>query len=285
MTSQFNIITAEYPSLRSASKRIFKMICDRLDVKTAYVAKRGRDAMTVLSSLNLEEEIIPEEYSVEYGGTYCRLILGSQDGQMTTKNLLTFESTKDLEVTPELNAKGFLGVTLKNLQGDIFGTLCVMDKDEKVFNQEEIDYLKGMAEVLAHTIELDQTTYNMTFLSVPIIPITSGVAVLSIQGIIDEGRAETILTSVLHYGTTHQIDHFIIDLSGLHIIDGIFPHVLINLVKSLELMGTQTIVTGITPEIAKYDLQNGQELIHLDTHVVRNLESALEHIGFHLTEI
>ncbi|MGD7044387.1 STAS domain-containing protein [Jeotgalibacillus proteolyticus] len=283
MSIPYNV-SSDHASLITASKRIFTIICERLDVNTAYVTKKGSSAMTVLSSFNKEDEIIPEGYSVEYDGTYCRLIIADPESAMTTENLMSNEVTKELEVTPQLNVKGFLGVTLRNLQGEVFGTLCVMDKEEKDFSQADIDYLHAMAEVLAHTIELDQTTYNMGFLTVPIIPITTGISILSIQGIIDENRAQKILQSVLDYGSSQQIHHFIIDLSGLIILDGIFPNVLINLVKSLQLMGIQTIVTGISPEIAKYDMNNGQELSTLDTEIVRNLEAALASIGFYLME-
>jgi len=220
---------------------------------------------------------------VEYGDTYCRLIIMNEKNYMNTNNLTKDLVTSKLEVTEQLNVKGFLGVTLTDLNGNVFGTLCVMDKEEKKFNEDDIEYLRSMADVLSHMIDSDQTKYNMAFLTVPIIPITDGISILPIQGIIDENRAEKILNSVLQYGADHNTNYFIIDLSGLVIIDGIFPNVLTELVKTLQLMGIHAIVTGITPEIAKYDNENGQ-LSQLQTTMARNLESALALIGFTLTE-
>ncbi|TDL31921.1 STAS domain-containing protein [Jeotgalibacillus sp. S-D1] len=282
MTNEYNIDSSSYPSLAVASKRIFTIISERLNVNTAYVAKKGESAMTVISSYNKNEQIIQEGYSVEYGGTYCRLII-SNNNYVHIPDLSKDELTCELEVTSLLNTKGFLGVPLTDLQGEIFGTLCVMDKEEMAFGEAEIDYLKAMAEILSHMIELDKTQFHMGFLNVPIIPITEGVAILSLQGIIDENRSENIMRTVLHYGTDHQLNHFIIDLSGLIILDGVFPRVLANLVQSLQLMGITPIITGITPQIATHDLENG-ELSQLDTKIVRSLESALEYIGFYLIE-
>ncbi|MFD6443309.1 GAF domain-containing protein, partial [Peribacillus sp. NPDC060186] len=51
--------------------------------------------------------------------------------------------TRELEVTSQLNVRGFLGVTLKDLKGKVFGTLCVMDREERVFSEEDINYLKS----------------------------------------------------------------------------------------------------------------------------------------------
>ncbi|GGF30175.1 hypothetical protein GCM10010954_31630 [Halobacillus andaensis] len=283
MTNPYNLSSTDFHSLRKASKKIFELISERLNVNTAYVTRRGKSAMTVLSSYNKQEEIIPEGYSVEYGGTYCRLIISDDQEAMTTFNLEKDELTQELEVTTQLKMKGFLGVTLKDSSGEVFGTLCVMDREEKKFSDDDIQYMKSMAEVLSHLIELDQTKYNMAFLNVPIIPIIKGVSILTIQGIIDEARADKIMNNVLTYSAENDINYFIIDLSGLLIVDGVFPNVLINMVQSLQLMGIETIITGITPDIARHEVNN-VKLLSLKTKTVTNLEAALKYIGFYLTE-
>ncbi|WP_273852045.1 STAS domain-containing protein [Guptibacillus spartinae] len=281
MTNEYNLDSTEFHSLKTASKRLFKLITDRLNVNTAYVTKRGEDAMTVVSSFNEREEIIPEGYAVEYSGTYCRLIFNNESSVMHTPNLERDEFTKQLEVTSQLKVKGFLGVSLTDRNGKIFGTLCVMDKEEKAFSEEDIAYLKSMAEILAYIIDLDQTKYNLDFLSVPIVPITKGIAILTLQGVIDERRAENIIQQVLEYGASQQINHFIVELSGLKIIDGYFPVTLGDLFKSIQLMGIETIITGITPTIAQQEVAN-EQLPHFKT--VQNLEAALSYIGFKLVE-
>ncbi|KGP73072.1 STAS domain-containing protein [Pontibacillus yanchengensis] len=283
MSSQYNLASSEFRSLKSASQKLFSIISKHLNVNTAYITKRGDNEMTILSSFNEHEEIIPEGYSVEYGGTFCRLIIANENNAMTTENLMKDEVTQQLEVTSQLDVKGFLGVTLSDSEGNVFGTLCVLDKEEKEFSDDDINYLKSMADVLSHLIELDQTKYNMDYLTVPIIPITKGISILTIQGIIDESRSSKLINNVLQYGSSHQIEYFVIDLSGLVILDGHFPQVIIQLVQSLQLMGIETIITGISPEIAKHEVNNIQ-LLQLKTKTVQNLEAALDYIGFYLAE-
>ena len=157
MGNDYRNAVPAYYSLRSVSYKMFELISKRLNVSTTYVTKRGETAMTVLSSFNRDELIIPEGYSVDYGDTYCRLIIMNENDRMHTVNLAKDAITSQLEVTGQLNVKGFLGVTLKDLNGDVFGTLCVMDREERVFSETDIDYLKTMAEILSHMIELDQT--------------------------------------------------------------------------------------------------------------------------------
>jgi len=268
-------------SLRSVSQKLFEVITKQLNVSTTYVTRRGETAMTVLSSYNEKEEIIPEGYSVEYGGTYCRLIIMNDGDVMHTANLMKDAVTRQLEVTDQLQVKGFLGVTLKDLKGNVFGTLCVMDKEEKEFSGEDIDFLQSMAGILSHMIDLDETRYQMGFLSVPIIPITEGVSILSLQGIIDKERADQIMTDVLHDAAHNEIDYFIIDLSKLLLREKEFPNFFLKMITALQLMGAQAVITGVTPTFAKEQTKN-HDLRNLQLKVVKNIQQALQCVGYNL---
>ncbi|WP_082233235.1 GAF domain-containing protein [Halobacillus massiliensis] len=283
MTDQYNLGISDFRSLKAASKRMFSSISKRLNVQTAYVVKRGDNEMTVLSSYNNKEEIVPEGFTIEYSKSYCRLILSNSDSTVNSINLMENELTREMEITPQLKIKGFLGVTLRDMNGQVFGTLCVGDSEEREFNKDDIEYLRSMAEVLSHVIELDQTKYNMAFLNVPIIPLKKGVSILSIQGIIDELRSKKLVSEALRYGADQQLSYFIIDLSGLIILDEEFPPSLIEIVESLQLMGIETIMTGITPALARQEVNN-HSFISLRVKTVHNIQTALEYIGFHLVE-
>ncbi|MBH0168939.1 MAG: GAF domain-containing protein [Bacillota bacterium] len=283
MTDDYENEITNYYSLKSVSRKMFDLISKQLNVKTTYVTRKGKRAITVLSSFNEDEEIITEGYSVEYGETYCRLIITNEGSTMKARNLMTDSRTRELEVTGELKIKGFLGVTLKDLKGNVFGTLCVMDRKEREFSEDDVNYLHSIAGILSHIIELDETKHHMGFLSVPIIPLTDGVSILSLQGIVDEVRSEQIISDVLHNAAESDIDFFIIDLSKLYIQDNRFPKELFTLINALYLIGVRTIITGVTPAFAHeqvdhFDLKNAK------TKYVNNIQSALDYIGYHLIE-
>ncbi|RDY71580.1 GAF domain-containing protein [Halobacillus trueperi] len=272
-----------YYSLKSAAQKIFEVVTQRLDVQTAYVTMRGKHAMTVLSSLNKNEEIVPEGFTIDYEESHCRLIINDQDHVLSTSNLMDDKLTREMKASAQLQVKGYLGVTLKDLKGNVFGTLCVMDKEEKQFNEEDIEFLQTIAAVLSHMIDLDQTQYNMGLMNVPIIPITEGVSVVPIQGIVDEERADKLMRDVLLYGKEQDIDHFVLDLSGLVVRDQFFSEMLPKLIHALQVMGIDTILTGITPEVAHKEIETNV----LSTHkpkTVSNLKTALSTIGFKLVE-
>lgn len=270
-----------HQSLKAVSYKLFEVISDELDVNTAYVTQRGPKAMEVISSFNRDHYIIPEGYQVDFDGTYCRLILENDQDVMHTNNLGAFNLTRDLEVTEQLQVKGFLGVTLHDFYGREFGTLCVMDKEEKEFTEKNIQFMKNMAEVLAYVIHLDNTIADIELLSVPIIPIKKGLAILSLQGNINEERSQKIIEDTLRYAAKNGSHSFIIDLSQLVLLENRFPDVLKNLVLGLNIMGVKVMMTGLPPWLVKMQ-EVRDHLADLQTEYVLDIESALNTIGYSL---
>ncbi|RAZ81389.1 STAS domain-containing protein [Planococcus halotolerans] len=270
-----------HDSLKAVSYKLFEVISDELDVNTAYVAQKGSKAMKVISSFNKDHFIVPEGFQVTYDGSHCRLIIQNDEGVMHTNNLGSFNLTKDMEVTEQLKVKGYLGVTLRDYYGNIFGTLCVMDKEEKDFTDKDIHFLKNMAEVLSYIIHLDNTIADIDLLSVPIIPIKKGLAILSLQGNINEERSQKILEDTLSYAAKNSSESFIIDLSQIVLLENRFPDVLRNLVLGLNIMGIKVMMTGLPPWLVKMQ-EVRDHLTDLQTEYVVDIESALNNIGYTL---
>lgn len=112
----------------AVSDKLFEIIIEELNVSTAYIARKDRHVMIVVNSYNRDEEIVPKEYELDYEESNCKLVLQAEDGSKSISNLMQDVFTKNRRITEELQVKGFLGVTLRSVEGDIFGTLCVMDK-------------------------------------------------------------------------------------------------------------------------------------------------------------
>ncbi|WP_281863362.1 STAS domain-containing protein [Planomicrobium okeanokoites] len=270
-----------HESLKAVSYKLFEVISEELEVNTAYVAQKGSKAMKVISSFNKDHFIVPEGFEVSYDGSHCRLIIQNDEGVMHTNNLGSFNLTKDMEVTEQLEVKGYLGVTLRDYYGNIFGTLCVMDKEEKEFTDKDIHFLKNMAEVLSYIIHLDNTIADIELLSVPIIPIKKGLAILSLQGNINEERSHKILEDTLSYAAKNGSHSFIIDLSQIVLLENRFPDILKNLVLGLNIMGIKVMMTGLPPWLVKMQ-EVRDHLTDLQTEYVMDIESALNKIGYTL---
>jgi rsbT co-antagonist protein RsbR len=97
----------------------------------------------------------------------------------------------------------------------------------------------------------EQFHLSLQELSVPVVPLFPGVAVLPVVGDIDTNRAKLLLEATLQQCLDHEITSLVIDLSGVNYIDTMVAHRLFQLVSTLKLLGVKTTLTGLSPEIAQ----------------------------------
>lgn len=115
-------------------------------------------------------------------------------------------------------------------------------------------------------------------LSVPVVPISSTIAVIPIIGAIDTDRAQLIMETSLHEGARLNLQHIIFDVSGVPIVDTMVADQIIKIVNALELTGIKTILTGIRPEIAQTIVSLGVRFGSIKTRA--NMRQALQELGF-----
>ncbi|WP_059170294.1 STAS domain-containing protein [Bacillus sp. FJAT-27445] len=94
-------------------------------------------------------------------------------------------------------------------------------------------------------------------LSVPVVPLTNGIAILPLIGNIDTERAQLIMEEALQEAVKLKLSTLIIDLSGVMIVDTMVSDQLFKVISSLELIGVKSIMTGIRPEIAQTVIKMG----------------------------
>ncbi|WP_134701630.1 STAS domain-containing protein [Ammoniphilus sp. YIM 78166] len=97
-------------------------------------------------------------------------------------------------------------------------------------------------------------------LSVPLIPITHDTSVLSIVGAIDHARSTRIMDQTFNHVSQVQIRNLIMDITAAHFLDHQVVKEVLKLVQGLRLLGCDTIVTGIKPDIAKMMVQQGLDI-------------------------
>lgn len=102
-------------------------------------------------------------------------------------------------------------------------------------------------------------------LSAPVITLTDNVGLLPIIGDIDTTRAKSILETTLQQSTDSGISYLIIDLSGVVMVDTMVAQQIFQLIESLTLIGVQTILTGIRPEVAMTAVQLGIDFSEIQT--------------------
>jgi rsbT co-antagonist protein RsbR len=87
--------------------------------------------------------------------------------------------------------------------------------------------------------------------STPITEIWDGVLTLPIIGTLDSSRTMLVMDSLLNRIAKDHAKAVVMDLTGVKNIDSQVSHHLIQMVRAVQLMGSDAIITGIHPEIAR----------------------------------
>lgn len=111
-------------------------------------------------------------------------------------------------------------------------------------------------------------------LSSPVIPIRKGIAILPLVGEIDTHRAKTILEMTLEQSAKKDLHTLFIDLSAVAIIDTMVAQQIFQLMASLKIIGVESVLSGIRPEIAQTAITLGISFKDITVH--GNLMRALE---------
>ncbi|WP_179884742.1 STAS domain-containing protein [Bacillus sp. AFS015802] len=118
----------------------------------------------------------------------------------------------------------------------------------------------------------------MDELSAPIVPVAEKIAILPLIGDIDTHRASSVMETALKKSSELQLDYLFIDISGVAIMDTMVSHNIYQIVNALKMMGVQSVLTGIRPEVA-HTLGN-LGITFEDLKTSASLKKALEDIGF-----
>lgn len=114
--------------------------------------------------------------------------------------------------------------------------------------------------------------------SVPVVPLSKGIAILPLIGNIDTERAKFLMEETLKEVGRLKLSHLVLDLSGVLIVDTMVADQIFKVIDALKLLGVQTIVTGIRPEIAQTVVSLGLDFSKQITRA--SLEQALADFYF-----
>jgi rsbT co-antagonist protein RsbR len=91
------------------------------------------------------------------------------------------------------------------------------------------------------------------------------VLVMPIIGIIDEGRGESLLESMLSAVAGRSARYVILDLTGVESIDTAAAGLLLRVVRAGKLVGAHCVLTGVHPDMAMTLTRLGVDLGDLRT--------------------
>lgn len=167
------IHSSSMSKITETSNEVLKVISDVLDLNTFFLTKVDEENSEIISVFNRNEEILKKNKIESLNEVFCKFVIGADNGSFVVNDLLENVKTKEMAMNRLGSGGSFLGVPVLLKTGEIFGTLCAIDRKEHMFTDRDENLFKTMAELIAQVIELqwhsnhDALTllYNRSFLT------------------------------------------------------------------------------------------------------------------------
>jgi PAS domain S-box-containing protein len=112
-------------------------------------------------------------------------------------------------------------------------------------------------------------------LSTPLIPLSEGVVMMPLIGMVDERRADRMLGVLLDGVRAHAAKIAILDVTGMTLVDTHVAGALVTAAHAVRLLGAEAVLTGIRADVAQTLVQLGVDLTSLTTR--KSLADGLEY--------
>jgi rsbT co-antagonist protein RsbR len=123
-------------------------------------------------------------------------------------------------------------------------------------------------------------------LSTPVTQIWTDILLLPLVGIIDSHRARDIMNTTLAKISDTRARIFILDISGVGVVDTAVANNLIKITKATSLMGCECTISGVSPAIAQTIVELGIDTGNIKTtSTMRDaLANAFQRLGMEIRE-
>jgi rsbT co-antagonist protein RsbR len=197
----------------------------------------------------------------QLGHAHARIGLDLKTYLMATDKFLNILTTEvyDNSLPPET----FLSINRSITKLIFFDSYLVIDSYSNLINEKITEQSKAMMEM-----------------STPVTEIWNNILMLPVVGIIDSYRSQEIMNTMLMKISDTQAQNFILDISGVGIVDTAVANHIIKITKATQLMGCECIISGISPLIAQTMVELGVDVGTIKT--TASLKDALQHIFKHV---
>jgi methyl-accepting chemotaxis protein len=97
-------------------------------------------------------------------------------------------------------------------------------------------------------------------MSTPVMPIWDGILLLPLIGVVDSARTDKVVNKTLERINETRSKVFLLDISGVPAMDTAVANQLLKISKATQLMGCETVISGLSPAIARTMVELGVEV-------------------------
>jgi anti-anti-sigma regulatory factor/HAMP domain-containing protein len=185
-----------------------------------------------------------------------------------------------LEALPTLHGGaevGALATAFDQMVADLRASQAEVAQQQNMLEtrvrERTADLERTLAELQESITTREQLSATVRGLSSPIIPVLDGILVMPLIGVIDTQRSTGLVEALLRGVERYRAGIVILDVTGVPIIDTQVARTLLEAARAVRLLGSQTILVGLRPELAQTIVGLGLDLSNLSAQA--DLQSAV----------
>src|SRR5947209_10146888 len=204
---------------------------------------------------------------------------------------MTARGNFDLVLT-DLRMEDMDGITLlhelqtrhPNLVTIVLTGYATIESSIDALRQGVYDYLvkpcvvEDLKRTVGRALEHHEQRMQISELSSPVVEIWDGVLLVPLVGTLDDRRAAQMSTALLEAVRAEGARVVLVDITGCTVVDTYTAAHLINTVRSVRLLGAQTVITGVSAHVASDLVKLGVQMEDITTRrrLADGLRLALE---------
>ncbi|OZM57319.1 hypothetical protein CIB95_07595 [Lottiidibacillus patelloidae] len=139
------------------AEKILEHLGSLIKANTIFLASNDLKTNKIIKVLN-KAEILVQEGSIPFQDSYCSTVVNNETSATVIKDTALHLKTKNMPPTKTIGPSCFVGFPIKLRNGELFGTLCAMDRN-LIFTKEELDLIVTVAKFLGYLIDLERDMY------------------------------------------------------------------------------------------------------------------------------
>jgi len=126
----------------------------------------------------------------------------------------------------------------------------VQARTEELERELEIRKAAELDRELLHTAMMNAQSERLAELSTPLLPITDKIMVMPLIGVIDQGRAEQVLTTALSGVSSSHASVLILDITGVRNASTEVAQTLLEAARAVSMLGAEVVISGVRAAVA-----------------------------------
>jgi diguanylate cyclase (GGDEF)-like protein len=140
------------------AEKILHHLGSLIKANTIFLASNDLKTNKIIKAINKAEILVQEGTMLPFDDSYCSAVINNDINATVISDTALDSKTKGMTPTNSIGSNSFVGFPIKLRNGDVFGTLCSMDRNH-VYTSEELDLIVSVAKFLGYLIDLERDMY------------------------------------------------------------------------------------------------------------------------------